>query len=1028
MEEFQLESLIELNKHGERLLAGMYDIIKSFGTSEFQSILTSEVQKKFRPESKKIPQAPRNLKSGDTYNTLQRPYTILAHFRQFQALALKTLQLCKNQTPTISFVERYPLTLNLIQLYNTYVKLHILLTQYDDFTTIVNLYRWALEAVSKGTDPNGELLDKFLHERSSVKSLESELQFLNEPILNLLSTFTPSIVLIIGHPTSNLWDKLTLSEEPKYNNSDTFLTIDQLTMIHLREICDFFLCFGFVSMQSLNQQLGQAFQLIYKYCLSIQLCGDIFIELKTLWNLFKKNKKLEFDTSFVETAESDYSKIRPTQENKRLKISVLIRDFISASEVDASLLSTKFGVAFSLLGFAGFEIKNAFRIKATKPNLPSSNHSISELVYLYGKLTVIYLKSIPDIQRFVIYNIREFDAPYIDTLAHSFTLSQSIYDQLTMLIAAMRTIDIAQYDQGTTYDLSKLLGLIYSLFTAFGRFSINHGASHLVPLLRLLSGVYFRMNLFQNTFLTILQISKISTFWAHINQISEYVGDTKFNESCYNIGAILLVHYCSMDNASISEIRSLPSTLKNHYQVLYKTISNSIRDLCDELQNEHYAKLRKQMLANNLMSDKAQSLGNESSNKARKEILPIASTTRKIGYSMMIAQEIGVVNICGEEHNLPEELRKDLQMYMVEMFSSEHLHPPVEVIRELQTARWIMQVVCSSGAMSLPITLYNSYHTLSDGVESAFVKMYRNAYSGVIVNKLIPISFYSNSQDAFLPMPGKDNISPAQYISEPAFQSLQALIGKEGCSLIIDSINNTIGEKIKQLAQTLNKLSNSVKSEVSYPSFNDPEGLLHNIITLGSILQVRSMINEYTTNNNSGVKPHLDNNFMNIINESLNGIDLFGDSNDGKFKFLAIIASLFSLQYWECFDYDASNDAIKDNSHLISRVLDVFIAYALYQNKIKAPADAYAYFFTMFAKSIQCGMEHFKSNKKVNYPGSNMLILADLFVRCSDYADYGALEQAVSYQLIRSIYATILMSGQNNSKKAQDAGEGKSKK
>ena len=1023
--ELPIENLIELNKHSERLLAGMYEISKLVKSQELQVLQSSDTQKKFK-SSKKVVPLPKNINADEMGNLLKGPINVLLHMQQFQATAIKIFGLCADKSHRVSLTETYPYTINLITLYTNCVKLGIYLSQISELSTLVNIYRSCIEAKTKKDDQELVALYEFVRERESVKALESELQCMNEQLLVFSKSIVSSLALALGSGASFPWKMFSLSDNPTTMlESDSFILPQYLVMFHLNDICEMLLCFFSVSSQVLANEpkLNEIFATISQYCLTLQIYGDSYIDVKTLFNLFKKvkDKKADFDVSFFEAIDSNYQKIRLVQEYKRRRLGFYINNFLSAVSIDASLLCTKFAIGFALIGFSSFEIKTAFRIKSAKPSIQQFNNEISELLYYFTKLTTFYLNSIPDIQRYFVYNIHEFDAPFLDTLTHSFTLSQSVYDSLSMLIEALRIVDISEFDNQVAYDLTQCLALIYSIFQAFSGFSISHGTAHLVPLFQLLSGVYFRTNLYQNTFSTILQISKINTFWCHLDSLQTLAMDSQSITSKYNAVVLQLCHYHEMDVAAVNEISSLQGTIEEHYKTMSKLIIDYIKTWTKSLQETCYVNLRNQTSSNNALSEKPDIAGEESKINNRKNLKTTENNLQKISSTLLILHEIGVIKIGEEEHDVPKEICTEVSMIFKHLFNIKGKPPaPTDFIKELRTAKTILQLICSCSSLGYLNTYGKNLQmiTFTDGDDDKIgpvAASFCDGYKGII-QEVVPVSYYSNTHETLILVQGKQlGYQPSQYFSNPAFSALKEIVGLHGCERILKNITKMVNPFLKVILSHLAKAAKS-NGESYYCSYSEAETLLHNISNLGLILQIRRFLNRFT--DSPVLPPHLDKDLMEEINELLSSHDIYGNAENAHYRFLQIIGTLFSLSYWESVEYDPYNDSFKDNSHLIANVIDLLIGYALYTNKITDAYECYSYFFSCVLNSITIGKTKFKSNKKNSkFPVHLLIILADQVVKVSAYADYSTIEQAFSYRLIRQYYSKVFNQLKNENQK-----------
>lgn len=1024
MQDLPIENLIELNKHSERLLAGMYEITKLVKTQELQVIQSSDIQKKYKSGKKPAP-LPRSVNVDETQKALTRPVNILLHLRQFQTAAYDVLVQCGNKSQKVSLTETYPFTVNVMTLYTNYVKLGLLIQQIPELTTIVNVYRACVEAKTKKDDPELVSLYEFLHDRDSLKPLESELQCLNEQFTVFAKGIAPVLEIVLRSGNSFPWKMLSLADNPTTMlESECFILTQYLVMFHLSDICEMLICFFSVSSIVLmnESKLCQLFTLLAQYCLSLQIYADIYIDLKSMFNSFKKikDKKFDMDTGFFEIDDDARQKTCLSREVKRKRLAFYINNFLSAVSVDASLLCTKFTIAFALIGFSAFEIRNAFIIKSAKPSIESFKNDISELLYEFTRLTTTYLNSIPDIQRFFIYNIHEFDAPFLDTLTHSFTLSQSVYDSLSMLIEALRIVDISEFDNNVTYDLTPCLALIYSIFQAFSGFSLSHGTSHLVPLFQLLSGVFFRTNLYQNTFSVILKISKINTFWCFIDSIQSIAKDINIIQSKYNIVILQMCHYYGMDVPAINEISSLPETIKKHFNEMFKLIKNYVKSWAVHLQNNTLETFRNQMSSKNILKDNPDVAGEESKVNNRESLSQLESNIQKICKTLLIAQEIGVIKIGQEEIDISKEICSKASEIFLNLFDIKGEPPaPTEFLIKLRTAKSILQRICSCSSLGYLKTIGDSMNNLTfvDSDEMGVVaKCYCDGYKKII-QEVSEYSYYSNSYETLVLLPGKQQkYQPAQYLSIPALSALKEIIGVHGCKYIRGITTKMINSILESILNSVSKAAKSLGNSY-YCNYSDSVSLLQNICRLGFFLQVRKNLTR--TIGKQILYPHQDNELMKGVNDLIGSYDLTANSDNSHFEFLHVIASLFSLSYWESAEYDILNDSFKDNSHLIANVLDLLIGHCIYAKKTKDFLECYTYFFSCVHKSINVGNEKFKSNKKgSSFPVHLLIILADQVVKVSSYADYSTIEQAFSYRLIRQYYSEVFNHLKNENQKS----------
>lgn len=988
MQDYQIENIIALNKHAERLLAGLYDLTRLESNQKYQFLQQSEMQKKFKSFSKKTSSLPKGLNSHEVGGLLKRPYAILQHFYNFQIKGYNILMnfLSQNKN-TLSLYVNYCLTYNIMTLYCYYIKIHLMFSQISDPTVIVNCYRSCYEAETKNDLQEFAAIYTFIHERETLKILESELQVFNKNIMDFFRTFCPVVKnLFVDNFPLGLFSISSL-EKTLPTGSESFIPQSSLYYIYLYELYEWTVYFGIISSQcfSGNQDIFELFKIFYYNCVTIQIYGSYIVEIKTLFNFFKKFKdikKFEYDLSFIDQVDAVYNnKIKQLHEFRRKKLILVLRDFISALQVDASIVCSKYFIGLSIIGISAFEIKNYIRLKTSKLTLQLPEKNSNEFIYLHTKLVSYFLNLTEYIQRFFVYNIREFDVPYLDSLVHSFSIPQTIYESLSILISALRMVDIKEYDEGTCYDFSYCLSLIYYIMTGFDRYSRKNGVRHLSPLTQLLSGVLFRINLYQNTFQTILNISKIGTLWHNLEIYESLANDSNTSNSKYNCVVLQLCHYHLIENTVISEITGISNIVEEHYQKMLKLICLSILSWVGQYKEVN-------LISDNNIIDNI--------NKYKKDIFVSSKISLNVANTLLLAQEFGVVRICENEHNILKDINDIVFNSFNKIFEKQNPVPPFDLCNYIRITKCIIQTMCAASSLSFNNVMNKTMENVVFS-ENGLIKKYSDFYSQLIP-EIICNSFYCKRQNMFLPL-GKSNTIDS-YFTNTAFLNLKNVIGTSGFDKLTDTTLTIISNYSKLVISQLIKIikGNSKDYESGLAGFSDGEALLHNICNFGVILQIRRILAEHS--NKEIPIPHLDEKLINILSD-VSGINNIYDSIP---KVSQIIASIFSLSYWEKFDFDPETDSMKDNSHLIGLVIDVIIGYGIHIKKLNDINDFYNFFFACILKSINQGREQFKSNKKVNYQGLTLLILVDYIIKMSEYANYSSLEQQISYQFIRSIY------------------------
>ncbi|OHT14246.1 hypothetical protein TRFO_15398 [Tritrichomonas foetus] len=777
-------------------------------------------------------------------------------------------------------------------------------------------------------------------------------------------------------------------------------------MIFLQDICEYYITFGFVFSHLFPEEpiLCEVFNRITQHVIVYNLYQDFNIDIKTVFSSFKKykDKKLELNLAVFENIEERYkSTVFRSAELRKRKLVILIRQFIAAVETDRSLLFTKYPVALALLGYSNFEIRTSFRLKESRPNIEFYEPEIMELINFHSYLATIVIRNSYDLRRFFIFNLREYDANYLDTLTHSYSLKRKICDNIEQLIVALRSIDITQFDQDTNYDLYPCLSFLRTINSELNSHSTSHGISHLEPLHQLLSGVFFRINIYQNTYDFILEISKIHTYWQHITNLEALVKDSNSSSSRFDISIFRLAHFYGCDLDGSGELPDFKQSIDDHYDRMIKLLSSHLVKNFKILQNEGYGVLKEQMSVKNILNCSDDKFpGSESTMSKRSRFRPAYHALIKLTQIFTISYEIGIINVVGSEHNLHDELLKSVQFSVLHSLE-DNVKPPTEMRKELSTIKWTFQLLANAACICYKDAFDANMEALIISSDSKTIgpvlQTYIDKYT-YIANEDLKTAYYSNILETFVSSSDKSKL--VYFISKPALLKLQQIIGTKGCLSIFQSLTTTFAKLFNDFLSSASKLSSKEESNIKngFISSPDSDKYIKLVCHLGAILKLREMFRQYTGIND--MMPHEDGSLLKEIkrNESLKYLQ---DNRISQF-----IGALFSCQYWENFEYDVAHDAIKDNSHLLGKVLDVICGTLIALKKLVAPDLFYIDYFKKMFIAIGKGRDIFANNKKVNFPYLVLLLAGDHIIKSSCYADYSSIENLVSYQYIRSLYTT----------------------
>ena len=1014
---FRLETLHELNTHAERLMAALYSVSKELQSKDFE-FMTSSKAGDFAKGKTKDPKLTAYLTSERVEGwgrLLRHPYAVLQHVYSWQMAAYEALCGAQENSGDWDLTWNYLYCFPALNLFRNYVKIHIFLTQIPNTQLAVTLYKRCLAFFGK-QDQNLDGLANFLKSRETLKACESEIQRFEGHVSSAFKALLPSLQLALGLASTFPWKLLSLTEKPKpMLPSDIFFKDNYVLLMNLPIIAEAFLLFGIFYMQFLASDpfFADAFAMVVSYCLVLHLVGSINVEIRSLFMTIKKmkdkekDKKWELDTSFIESSDDkdkekgSYARQRSSQAYCRRKLTVITKEFVAACQVDASIVCTKHAVALAILGFTSFELQVAFNLKRAKPALdPYVLGEVSELMYWFTKLVAVMTQMIPDIQRYFLFNLREFDCNFLDTLAHSYVIPQYIYQKIATLVSALRTLNIEDFDNGEDLDLYPCISMTGSIASAFNSFGRARGITHLSQLLQLVSGCGVRLRLFQDTFGEILKFSYIHTFWQYLDNFSEITKEVKEVNAKYNVFALHMAHFYGMDEAAVAEIPKLDTEIKTSYNAAIGQTVNVIFDWFKALQERCFSDIKKLV--------ETQPFAVVAEGEARKAD-PSDLLLQKITFTLAAAQEIGVIQVLGDEHNVFGELANKVGTIMSSLFFNEETRPPIEFTKKIQAARWALQLVCSAANFPFHHTVFRNMLALSAGkdgedtlgpIGQGYLKKYVDLASTVLKS-----AYYSNAQEMFVPC---DERAPGQsivyhYLSLPALHALHDLIGTNGCQAITKQLAKLAAQLTKPLIQQIAQvMKNSSSFEDGFCQFADSDKMIKSLGHIAAVLKLREMLRPFVGEQMIPTKPEFDLDVIVPMQEA-GVVEVMTDISS-----ISVLGALLSSSYWEKFDYDVSHDAIVDNSHIWGHVFDVWVGAVRNADKRDKVLYFYRQLFAACLKSINKGREVYGSKLRGKWPGMNLIILVDHLVTDSKYADYSDLEPYVAYHYIRSLYTAKL--------------------
>ena len=168
----------------------------------------------------------------------------------------------------------------------------------------------------------------------------------------------------------------------------------------------------------------------------------------------------------------------------------------------------KLSIIQSVLGLINFEVQTMLEMK-------SDNQSIIEMIEAAANMIILYMKHKDFLKRFLVFNFHEYDGPFLESLSQSFTIPNSNFQHLRLMVQAYHSINIEEYDNGQQYDLRGMEITLLREMSAFNALSKSRGVLHLAPLFTLISSIWFRVNIYNNADMAFLNICELHKLCAY---------------------------------------------------------------------------------------------------------------------------------------------------------------------------------------------------------------------------------------------------------------------------------------------------------------------------------------------------------------------------------------------------------------------------------------------------------------------------------------------------------------------------------
>jgi len=930
----RLEDVWELIHHGRRINAGLGLLAEQLD-GEYAFLDTADDCKKLARAWKDQAEARAAASiSGERVNQLggclRRGYAVCCHFSQWAGQVVGTLMSIYTGVQDTDIAWNYCVGLPVMQLFTLYIKCHIQAAHMPLLGQVVRVYLGCLRRVD-ANDPMGRIVESFIGKTGSLDKLKADISLFRGD-LNFRKSFfygiAPTMLRVLEGSFD--WDAYSRTD------GDRFFPPGLLTMSHFSDFCESFLCYAWTHLEAVIQDQVQMalFQRICDNIHVFQLYGGQQVDCASLTRAFAKLGELKWE--YTPSGRYDPGAVLFTVANR-------IQQFSHAAAVDLSILCTKAYLAFGLMGLAAFHLENVFR-----RNYTGGNSDVVHALYWLTRLATQMTNVVPEIRRFVVYNVHEYDAAYLDSLSRSFPIVQTAFDQLQWLAGSLRGVDIEDYDRGSQIDLYPAISYADSVAFRLNKGSTTAGCSHLRPLLELLAGVAWRMRWYQEPFDMIMRFSRLGQFWPYMGTVAEIVGDSSNPAFEENACGMQLCHFYCLDDIAVAEARALPRRAAEHF----------------EMQRKRYSQV-----INTSLFDKARdAVGSETERVTR--LMAVFTALR----------EIGVVQIAGEEKDPFLECWASLTAHVIRNLQKVvESSPPVEFVTVFDRTRSMLQLLGAAGSVGFLSTISTFVQDFSEAgvVGKGFIKRYVDFARGVLKSGVV----FSNSRWSF--------IGPElqQWTSPGALAAASRVFKRQVFVEIVRELLTVIVQNAPGVLESMTKVAKQQKGDLAPPcNLSNAADIVSKIGYMGAILQLRQLLLPY-----AGMQED------NAVGEALRAVpavqEFVGDERSAD-----VLAWLMTAPCWDGFSWDSENECAANNPHLWSLFLD-----SLFPD-IEPGKGFYRKFFSSAVPSIRkAGMA--KSKTPTRYPGLQLLIVLDQVVRRSRIADWGDLERFAASQLVRVIYA-----------------------
>ena len=1061
-----IEAVEILIRHGKYLLCSL-DYVHTkilngsdnlLGAKEIQDLVKAVRDEKTLDQTKFPHLSQENIKKYG--QALRQSYSILKHYKDFQFKAQKLLVDIFNECRDLDLSWNYVFTLQICRLFTLYVKLAVFITQMNDVGRIPIVYDYCWRMVSKQQKAAPSELITYCKDRSSFIKLNSELQFSQKIFFGLFKGIITIMYRLLNAGLSYDWSYLNISDNPsEFEELDPefpFFKPEYVVMIHLEDICECFTSYVIsnYSVIGTDQQFQEVMLLILAHMPHFHMHGNTsFVLYKILEDMRKlRNKKSESNLILPEKKEEVRRGLLQTRQYRCRKLAMILEEILNSYSVEKDVLCSKLIIIEAALGFSHYtasSLLNSFHEDNDKLEPKFKSIDVIPLIYRMTQIIILMVKNFDDIKRFLVFNLREYDAPYLKHLILSFNIPKEEYNRFATIIDALQSINIEEFDNGQKYDLSGLALTLKRSMASFNKFSTKHGILHLAPLFNFISALFFRTNTYNAGEKFFIEICPINTYWIYIPIFKEMANLRDSQNASFFPAILTLTHFYSLSTDTVAEFPEFPELIQKHADDVMESITNSVFIWAKSLQDVGMQQLLNQtavstILAKNDINEKASKRptledtkpGVESQLGSRPILSPIHTKLSLISDTFVVFREIGKICVFGKEIDVFKAMNSKLAQIMVKLFDNDKVLTPFQLKDKLQNTRFVISYImtaarvdpgpiifeCMRKLTNAPIEENKGLITIKTDELGKLSQIYVNFFSTFFKDS-IKNSYYSTSSQSFINLYSskkdqeKFKADVIQvFASKSSIRTIKEILTVSGIACIDIIAADTIASLYQQLVQEI-KSNISETGELLFTTdpFNLPNAkeIASILGQIGAISKYRQLLRSTIPQEEavdqysflaSNVTPETDT----ILLSRLRGravIKIFKAE-----WFPSLIYSIFCTPHIASIKYNIEQDAFIGNIHLMGLAIDNVIGAIVAQDTSFRVAEFYTKLVNEIHRGIINGKENVLRKTVEHWNTSIYLLILDHLTKTSFYLDYSILEQVLPYKLIRSIYTRVLSS------------------